>query len=70
MAQFGGGGTFFKMDILYARDLSSLSLFPDERELLLMPNSVFTVQTALSSTEVAAALSPLDQTGSCFFPLA
>ena len=50
--QFGAAGTFFKLKIRYGRDISSLSLFPEECELLLEPNSVFTVQTALSSSEV------------------
>jgi len=58
LKQFGSSGTFFKIKILYGRDISGLSLFPDECELLLMPNSVFTVQTALSSAEVTPMLPP------------
>jgi hypothetical protein len=60
MLQFGAGGTFFKLKILYGRDISDLSLFPIERELLLLPNSVFTVQAALSSTEVFASICEAD----------
>ena len=52
MERFGNGGTFFKLNILFGRDISALSLFPGERELLLLPNSVFEVKVALSADEV------------------
>ena len=51
MQHFGNGGTFFRISC-YGRDISPLSLFAEENELLLLPNSVFKVQTALSSREV------------------
>jgi len=58
LRQFGSGGTFFKLAIRFGRDISPLSLFPDENELLLLPNSVFKVKTALSSGEVSEASLP------------
>ncbi len=33
-------------------DISKLSCFPEEQEVLLLPNAVFRVRTALSSSEV------------------
>ena len=51
MQQFGNGGTFFRLSVRSGRDIGPLSLFP-ENELLLLPNTVFEVQTALSSREV------------------
>jgi hypothetical protein len=57
LQQFGNGGTFFKLSI-FGHDISPLSLFPEEGELLLLPNSVFKVLTALSSREVSYGGSP------------
>jgi NAD:arginine ADP-ribosyltransferase len=53
LQQFGNGGTFFKLSI-FGRDITQLSLYPEENELLLLPNSVFKVLTALSSREVSS----------------
>ena len=52
LRQFGSGGTFFKLLIRNGRDISPLSLFAEESELLLLPNSIFKVHTVLSSREV------------------
>ena len=66
LRQFGNGGTFFKIKTKYGRDIGPLSLFPTEREILLLPNSVFVVKSVLSSEEVplvgAAPLSHLSST--------
>ena len=58
LRQFGSGGTFFKLIICNGRDISALSLFADESELLLLPNSVFKVLTVLSSREVSSRAVP------------
>jgi hypothetical protein len=54
MQHFGSGGTFFKISC-YGRDISALSLFAAEKELLLLPNSVFKVRISLSSLEVTSS---------------
>jgi hypothetical protein len=51
LQQFGNGGTLFKITN-HGFDISLLSLFRGENELLLLPNSGFVVKTALSSHEV------------------
>ena len=58
LRQFGSGGTFFKLLIRNGRDISPLSLFAEESELLLLPNSVFKVLTVLSSREVNSRAVP------------
>ena len=59
LRQFGSGGTFFKLLIRNGRDISPLSLFAEESELLLLPNSVFKVLTVLSSREVNSRAVPM-----------
>jgi hypothetical protein len=49
---FGAGGTLMKLDVIDGRDISGLSLFQDEMEVLLPPNSTFKVTVALSSEQV------------------
>ena len=51
LRQFGGEGTLFKISVDSARDVSKLSLFPEEREVLLLPNSTFKVVATLSREE-------------------
>jgi len=41
-------GTFMMINIIEGRDISAFSLFPDEAELLLLPNSQFMVDEILS----------------------
>jgi hypothetical protein len=65
LQQFGSGGTFFKLLIRNGIDISPLSLFAGENELLLLPNSVFKVRTALSSSEVNC-LRPPHTSSACF----
>ena len=46
----------FKFDIREGRDISTLSLYRSENEVLLLPNSTFTVSATLSSEEVSEYL--------------
>jgi hypothetical protein len=49
---FGNGGTLFKLKIFDGRDISKLSLYESEMEVILWPNSTFRVTATLSSDEV------------------
>lgn len=54
LGSFGGGGTFVSIKTFDGRDISSISMLPQEEEVLLMPNSRFIVDAVLSSEEAAA----------------
>jgi len=41
-------GTFMMIKIIEGKDISAFSLFPDEAELLLLPNSQFMVDEIIS----------------------
>ncbi len=49
---FGNCGTLMKLDVLGARDISALSVFPEEAELIMLPNSLVEVVLTLSAQEV------------------
>eukprot|EP00961_Rhodomonas_salina_P295518 3935532-Rhodomonas_salina.1 len=53
MKSFGEGGTFVHIEAIDARDISELSLLPQEKELLLMPNARFRVQNVLNAEDAA-----------------
>jgi len=52
LKQFGKGGTFFRIKTKYGRDIGPLSLYPSEKEILLLPNSFFEVTSVFSAQEV------------------
>jgi len=42
-------GTFLQINVIEGKDISEFSLFPNEKELLLLPNSQFVVDEVISS---------------------
>jgi hypothetical protein len=68
LQHFGNGGTLFRLVIRSGRDISLLSLFSGESELILMPNSVFTVKIALSSQEVSCGVLTRVPVGQRLYP--
>ncbi len=58
LSSFGSNGTLFKIEIREGRDISKLSLFSRENEVLLPPNSTFRVAATLSSDEVQPSHQP------------
>ena len=67
MKNFGSGGTFFSIKTKNGRDIRALSLYTGESELLLFPNSVFKIKTALSSQEVNITMSCRHALGALYY---
>lgn len=53
----GGQGVLFEIDLLFGRDVQAYSMFPDEQELIFLPNSFFLVSSnSLSSSSSSSSV--------------
>ena len=69
MKSFGSGGTFYNIKSKNGRNIRAFSMFPEEEELLLFPNSVFKDISALSSQEVNITITYRHALGALYFRL-